>query len=230
MATSTTSVASAGRRGALAMLPMLAGYVPFALVIGSAAADRGTPLAGWAGSWLILGGSAHLATMRTLDEAGLAAAIFTGLLINARLLVYSASLARRWGEQPRWFRFAAAGLIIDPTWVVADRHAEQATDLAEHRGYFLGAGLTLAAGWSGAMAVGAVLGARLDWLDLQIAVPLCLLALVGPGLRARGTRLVIVVAGAVALLTASWPSGTGLLAAIAAGCITALAIDRRAPA
>ena len=35
------------------------------------------------------------------------------------------------------------------------------------------------------MAVGAVLGARLDWLDLQIVVPLCLLGLVGPGLRSR---------------------------------------------
>jgi predicted branched-subunit amino acid permease len=230
MATSSTAVASAGRRGALAMLPMLAGYMPFALVIGSAAADRGTPLAGWAGSWLILGGSAHLATMRTLDEAGVAAAIFTGLLVNARLLVYSASLARRWGEQPGWFRFAAAGLIIDPTWVVADRHAGETVDLAEHRRYFLGAGLTLAAGWSGGMAVGAVLGARLDWLDLQIAVPLCLLALVGTGLRRSGTRLVIVVAGVVALLTASWPSGTGLLAAIAAGSLAGVAVERRNPA
>ncbi len=230
MVPSTTTVASAGRRGALAMLPMLAGYMPFALVIGSAAADRGTPLAGWAGSWLILGGSAHLATMRTLDEAGAAAAIITGLLVNARLLVYSASLAKRWGQQPQWFRFAAAGLIIDPTWAVADRHADLATDLAEHRRYFLGAGLTLAAGWSAGMAVGAVLGARLDWLDLQIAVPLCLLALVGTGLRGSTTRLVIAVAGTVALLTADWPSGTGLLAAIAAGSVTGLALDRRAAA
>ena len=74
--------------------------MPFALVIGSAAADHGTPLAGWAGSWLIFGGSAHLAAIRTLDDAGAVAAILTGLLINARLLVYSASLARRWAGQP----------------------------------------------------------------------------------------------------------------------------------
>jgi predicted branched-subunit amino acid permease len=38
--------------------------------------------------------------MRTLDDAGAVAAILTGLLINARLLVYSASLARRWAGQP----------------------------------------------------------------------------------------------------------------------------------
>src|SRR3954469_180799 len=106
--------AAAARRGVLAMLPLLTGYVPFALVIGSVCAQHGAPLAGWTGSLLIFGGSAHLAAIRTLDSSGVAAAIFTGLLINARLMVYSASLARRWAGQPRWFRIAAAGLIIDP--------------------------------------------------------------------------------------------------------------------
>ena len=147
-------VPSAVRSGALAMLPLLASYIPFALVIGSTAADHGAALAGWAGSVLIFGGSAHLAALRTLDEAGPLAAILTGLLVNARLLVYSASLARRWPEQPRWFRLVAAGLIIDPTWAAAERHAGQCSDPRQQRRYFLAAGLTLAAGWSGAMAVG----------------------------------------------------------------------------
>src|SRR5829696_6794379 len=77
-----------------------------ALVIGTIVAEHGDPLAGWAGSSLTFGGSAHLAAIRTLDDAGPVVAIFTGLLINARLLVYSASLARRWSDQPLWFRFA----------------------------------------------------------------------------------------------------------------------------
>jgi predicted branched-subunit amino acid permease len=222
-----SDVRSAARSGALAMLPLLASYIPFALVIGSTAADHGAALAGWAGSLLIFGGSAHLAAIRTLDQGGPLAAILTGLLVNARLLVYSTSLARRWSEQPRWFRLAAAGLIIDPTWVAAERHAGRCPDLHQQRRYFLAAGLTLGAGWSGAMALGALMGARLDWLDLQIFIPLCLLGLVGAGLRAAGARSVMVVAAAVALLTASWPAGTGLLAAIVAGCAIGLANDKR---
>ncbi len=126
------------------------------------AADHGAPVAGWAGSWLIYGGSAHLAALQTLDQSGAAAAILTGLLVNARLVVYSAALARRWPDQPRWFRFAAAGLIIDPTWAVAERHAESSADPAAQRRYFLAAGLTLGVGWSAAIAAGALLGARLD--------------------------------------------------------------------
>ena len=38
------------------------------------------------------------------------------------------------------------------------------------------------------------MGARLDWLDLEIVIPLCLLGLVGAGLRAAGARSVILVA------------------------------------
>lgn len=209
--------ASAARQGALTMLPMLAAYVPFALVVGTTVAAHGPPLAGWAGSWLIFGGSAQLATLRTLVAAGPVAAVITGLLVNARLLAYSASLARRWGDQPRWFRLAAAAMVIDPTWAVAERHAGHTGDAGARRRYFLAAGLTLGGGWCLAVGVGVLAGSRIDSLDLRIAVPLCLLALIGPQLRARGDRLVIAVAALVALLTASWPSGTGLLAAIVAG-------------
>ena len=60
------------------MVPLLVAYMPFALVIGATAAEHGSPVAGWAGSWLIYGGSAHLAAIRTLDEAGPVMAIITG--------------------------------------------------------------------------------------------------------------------------------------------------------
>jgi len=224
--TRTSTGASTGvRAGILEMLPLLAGYVPFALVIGSIVAEHGDPLAGWAGSWLIFGGSAHLAAIRTLDDAGPVVAIFTGLLINARLLVYSASLARRWSDQPLWFRFAGAALIIDPTWAAAQQQPELGP--RRDRGYFVAAGLTLGAGWTIAIAAGAVLGTQLDGLDLDIVIPLCLLGLVGAGLRAAGSRPVVVVAATVALLTTGWPAGTGLLAAIGAGCAAGLANDRR---
>jgi predicted branched-subunit amino acid permease len=217
---------AAARRGALAMAPLLAAYVPFALVVGSVAAEHGGPFAAWAGSWMIFGGSAHLATVRTLN-AGPIAAILTGLLVNARLLVYGASLGHRWSEQPRWFRFAAAGLIVDPTWAVGERHAAESTDLREQRGYFIGAGLALGVVWTTAIAVGAVLGARLESIDLSIIIPLCLLGLIGGGLRAPGARSVIVVAAAAALLTAGWPSGTGLLVAVVAGCLTGIVSEPR---
>jgi predicted branched-subunit amino acid permease len=211
------------------MVPLIAGYIPFALVIGAACAEHGEPLAAWTGSWLIYGGSAHLATIRTLDSNGLAVAALTGLVVNARLIVYSASLARHWTAQPRWFRVAAAGLIIDPTWLAAERHAHDERDPTAQRRFFLSAGLTLGLAWSTAIALGTVAGARLDWLDVDIVAPLCLIALVGPAIRARTERVVVVAAAVVAVLTRDLPSGTGLLLAIVVG-VVAGTIDRRGAA
>ncbi len=204
------------RAGVVAMVPFVLGYAPFALVIGAAVAKSGDPLAGWSGSWLIYGGSAHLAVLRSLD-AGLLVAVASGLLINARLLAYSASLARRWHDQPLWFRVVAAALVIDPTWAAAERHAAAGASDAAQRRFFLAAGAVLGVGWSTLIAVGVVAGGRLDAVDLEVVVPLCLAALVGPALRDAANRVPVIAAGSVAVLTSRWPSGIALLLAIAAG-------------
>ena len=228
------NTADTGRSGAAIlsgvadMVPLVFAYLPFALVIGAAVAAHGDTVAGWAGSWLIYGGSAHLAAIQALDDGGATVAIVTGLLINARLIVYSAGLARRWRGQPRWFRIAAAGLIIDPTWAAAERYADGCADARRQRGHFIAAGLALGVGWSAAIGAGAIVGARLARFDLDIVVPLCLLALVGEALRERDSRRVIIAAALVAWITSAWPSGTGTLAAITAG-VAAGRLGRRRP-
>jgi branched chain amino acid efflux pump len=113
------------RDGVTAMAPFVVGYAPFALAVGAVVASHGDRVAGWAGSWLIYGGSAHLSTLRTLDRSGLLLAILAGALVNARV-IYSAPLATRGSTQPTWFRLVAAPLIIDPTWALATRAATQA--------------------------------------------------------------------------------------------------------
>jgi predicted branched-subunit amino acid permease len=216
---------SAAADGVRAMLPLIAGYLPFALVIGAAVGAHGDALAGWAGSWLIYGGSAHAATLRTLGTGSVLLAIGTGILVNTRLVVYSSSLAARWRAQPRWFRFAAAPLIIDPTWALAT--ARPLRPPAAERAFFLAAGATLGVAWSGCIAAGVVLGDALPADHLAVAVPLCLLALVAPRLTERDSRAVGVAAGAVAWLATPLPSGAGTLLAIAAGTVAGSAIADR---
>jgi branched chain amino acid efflux pump len=210
------------RAGFLAMVPFVVGYAPFALVIGAAVAGSSDPLAGWSGSWLMFGGSAHLAVLRSLD-AGLLVAVAGGLLINARLLAYSASLAQHWRNQPRWFRVVAAAMVIDPTWAAAERHAATgASDQAQRR-FFLTAGVVMGAGWSALIAVGAVVGGRLDALRLEVVVPLCLATMVGPVLRDGGGRAAVFAAALVATLGSRLPAGVVLLVAIAAGALAGAA-------
>lgn len=211
--------------GALAMLPFIAGYAPFALVIGAAVADHGDELAGWSGSWLVYGGSAQLAALRGID-AGVVLAVAAGLLVNARLLVYSASLAGPWREQPRWFRMVAAALIIDPTWALAQRRAGDGSAPRAQRRFFLGAGVALGIGWSALMAIGVMVGSAAGRPELEIAAPLCLSALIGPPLAQAGNRAPIIVSAAVTLATLAMPAGLGILCAIAAGALAGGVLHR----
>jgi len=206
-------------KGAATMLPVLVGYLPFALTIGVAAGGSSDRLAAWAGALLIFGGSAHLSVIELVGNgSGVAAAIGTGLLINSRLMVYSASLLPLWREAPRRHRLMAAALIIDPTWLIARRRQEQPGTTQDRRAFFGGAAATLAGGWSATIGAGMLLGTpQVATSFLGLCTPLCLAAIVAPHLRTAGGTRCVSAAGLVAVWTSSWPSGTGLLLAMAAG-------------
>jgi predicted branched-subunit amino acid permease len=207
------------------VLPLAIGYVPFALVVGTALAEHHGGPAGWAGSWLIYGGSAQLAALRALGSSGAAIAVLTGLLVNARMMLYTAALAHRWRDQPRWFRLLGAALVIDVTFALAA--ARPLETRARERSYVLVVGLTLGAVWTATIGVGALLGPRLHFAALGVIAPMCLVALIAPRLVQRGERPTIVVAAGVAVLAAGrLPAGTGVPLAVAAGWLAGTLADR----
>ena len=68
MQTTTTrdsEVVSAARAGVTAIAPLVIGFAPFALVVGATIGAASNHEAGIAGSWLIYGGSAQIATVRS---------------------------------------------------------------------------------------------------------------------------------------------------------------------
>ena len=211
------------------MAPIVIGYAPFAFVLGSAIAAHAEPVAGWAGIWPIFGGSAHLSVLRAVDEgAGALLAIAIGLLVHARLALYSASLAPKWHDQPTWFRLVAAAILIDPTWALADARASRPGSAADYRRYYLAAALTLGIGWTLMVTVGTMLGHRIGGgFGLDLTIPLCMVGLVGPRLIRWSDAGIAAAAGVVVWSTSAWPAGTGLLLAIGAGvAVGALAEGR----
>jgi predicted branched-subunit amino acid permease len=209
------------RGGAAAMAPLLVGYAPFAIVVGAASAAGPEPWAGWAATFLVFGGSAHLAVVQLLDAgAALGTVVLTGLVIQARLIVYSASLAQEWRGWSRRSRLVLAATIVDPTWALAQERSRRAGSVAAKQAWYVGAAGTLAAGWGALVAVGFVAGARLPaspaW---DLIAPLVLLALVVPQLGTSGARRAAVAGTIAALLAAELPAGTAVLAAMAAGAV-----------
>lgn len=222
------------REGAAAMAPLVAGYVPFALVIGVAAGTSADPLAAWAGSVLIFAGSAHLLVIDLVGSgAGLWAAVATAVVVNARLLVFSATLAPLWRGASPVRRMVAAAFVIDPLWALTSRRMQQDGTVHAGRHYYAGAAVVLLLGWTTAVATGAVLGGTVPDTGsgpaalLQMCVPACLAAVVGPHLRTSAGARAVLAAVLVAWVGRDWPAGTGLLLAMAAAALAGSAPRRR---
>ncbi len=214
--------------GARAMLPWLAGVTPFGLVIGVAAGQASIATgAAWFTAPTIYGGSAQIAAIDML-HAGAATlpVVVTVLVINLRLVLYSAAMARHWRGTPLWWRLLAGYLLVDPSFVVGlDRYraAERDPASADRRAghlHYLGGAALLWVGWMVAMAVGALAGATVPgWLHLELLVPLYLIGQILPSLRQRATRRAALVSAAVAVACLTAPLHLGIAIGILAGLV-----------
>jgi predicted branched-subunit amino acid permease len=218
--------------GARAMVPWLAGIVPFGLVIGVSAANADVPtLAGWLTGPLIFAGSAQLATIGMLDAGAAPLAVMAvALVINVRLIFYSATMARHWRGTPWWWRLVAGYLLVDPSVAVG---LEGYRRLGRGRGHahYLGGAVLLWVSWLAAIGAGATAGAGLPtWLHLQFVIPLYLVGQAISKLADPALRRAIFVAAGVALLALPAPLQLGIALAIAAGIAAGLTARPAGPA
>lgn len=217
-----------GMTAVLDMLPVAAGIVPFALIIGVTIQQTGINEAlGLVGGAALYAGSAQLSALSLLDAgAGLAVVVGAVALINARFLVYGAGLEPRFRDQPRWFRWLGPQFIVDQTYALAMGRGDLDT-ARRFRHYWLAMAAVLGAMFIGAMAVGEALGPVLPAeTPVGFVATVVFIALLAP--RLRGARPVIVasVAAGVSLLGADWPNGLGLGAGVGAGFVAAALIER----
>lgn len=214
------------RAGVRAMAPMLLALAPFGLLVGAAVAASDNPTAALLSTWTIYGGAAHLAVLGVLHQgAGVLGATLVGLVINARLLAYSASLAPHWRRASMRSRIVAAALMVDPTWALA--HSRPG-DSASVRRFYFGAGLTLWFGWPVVVVLGVFLGGSVQGFPVATLLPsLTLAALVVPQMRNRPGLAAGAAASAVAVATAGLDTGLALGLAAAAGASAGFIVQRR---
>jgi predicted branched-subunit amino acid permease len=210
--------------GARAMVPWLAGIVPFGLVIGVSAVRADVPtVAGWLTGPLIYSGSAQVATIGMLDAGAAPVVVVTAaLIINIRLIFYSATMARHWRGTPWWWRLMAAYLIVDPSVAVGLNGYRRLSRDRAHA-HYLGGAVLLWVCWLAAIGIGVTAGAGLPaWLHLEFVIPLYLVGQAIAKLADPAARQAIFVAATVALLALSAPLQLGIVLAIAAGVIVGL--------
>jgi predicted branched-subunit amino acid permease len=223
----------ASRRGAADALPVVAAYVPFALTLGAAmAATRVSPLTAWSSSWVIFAGGAQLVTVQMLGAGAPALLVVTtALVVNARHLLYSASLATRARGWPARWRLAGAYVLADPVFALTiaryEQNQEGETDRSRFQ-YLAGVGAVFWPSWQLLVGLGVLLGQVLPpGLPLGTVTALTFLLLVLQSLRGVATVAAAAGGGVVALLTAGLPLGLNLVAGAAAGIAAGWAVGGR---
>jgi 4-azaleucine resistance transporter AzlC len=143
-------------------------------------------------------GSAQFAAASVLDDGGsVVAAVVAAVLLNARYLAISVSIAGAF-EGSRLRRLFESQLIVDESWAVAQRGGGRID-----RRILVAAGLLLYPCWVGATALGVFGGGLLgnpERLGLDAAFPALFLALLVSVVKTRREIAAALAGGAVALV------------------------------
>lgn len=210
--------------------PLMIAAVSFGLVTGAAINEAGLGVAESIGMAVgVYGGAAQLAATVLWDEgAPFFVTVGTALVINARFLIYSASLAPV--VEPRSVASAAGNgyLIRDGAYALTmARRDRPGLSLGP---YYLGAALTDWTVWLLATTAG-VFGAGFvpDTWSLDFVVPLVFIAfLAGSMKEARDYETALVSVVAAAVFVPLLPLETGVIAAITVGVVWGY-VRERAP-
>jgi len=148
---------SEARAGMAAMLPVALAALPFGMLFGAEAARQGLSVAeALLMSLTVFAGGAQFMSMGLwADPAPWLALALATFVVNLRHALMAASLSGKVAAFTGWQRGAAAFLMADETWALAERRAF-GTRLTP--AYYFGVALTLYVLWSISTVAGALVG------------------------------------------------------------------------
>jgi len=215
------------RRGVRDVIPLLLGIIPFGFIAGIAAVNAGLGLPEAVGlSAIVFAGAAQLAALDLIGrDAPLTIVVVTAVVINLRMLMYSASIAPHFQRLSSRTKAAVAYLLTDQAYALAIARY-RTEDSTRSVAYYFGVAATLWVVWQLTTIAGVVLGTSVpESLGLEFAVPLVFLALLIPAMEDGPTTIAGVLGGVVAVGTAGLPLNLGLLVGASVGIVAGLLTD-----
>lgn len=213
--------------GARAILPALVAGVPFGLLIGALAVERGlSPAeAGLMSAFVFAGGSQFVALSGWTMPPALVATALATLVVNLRHVLMSASLRPRLRHWPAPLRVLALLLLADEVWAFAEARAARGR---LGPAFYAGLALPLYVAWLAATLIGAELGRLVEdpkALGFDFAFIAIFIGLI-VGFRQRpGFLVTAAAAGGTAALVhllapGAWSIAAGAVAGMAAAALT----------
>lgn len=214
--------------GVQAVLPVLLGVVPFALIAGVAAVSTDLSAAQGIGmSLIVFAGAAQLVAMQLIASDTPAFVILAStFFINLRFLMYSTSIGVQFQRLPLAWKGMAGYLLTDQAYAMSIIRYTRYPQRPYKRWFYFGAAVALWTVWQAGTIVGVLLGAQIpaEW-SLDFAVPLTFLALVFPAIADRATAITAVIAGLTAVAAKGLPYNAGLILAALLGIGAGLLLE-----
>ena len=215
------------KRGIAHALPLVVPAIPFAFVFGIVVGASGLPgWLGWSTSPIIFGGAAQITLLTLIGEgASLAAAVTAALIVGARHLLYSVTMAPRFKDQPAWFRWLGPYVLIDQVFALVT--LEDKLTARDFRHYFLASGFTFWSFWMFSTAIGIALGPMIPerW-NLAFAAPVLFMGLLANAANNWKKIIAALVAAVVTMAFAEVPNKGGLLIGACSGIVLGLLMER----
>ncbi len=205
--------------GVRAVLPILLGVVPFAMITGVAAVGVGlSPLDSFGMSVIVFAGASQLAVMQLMKTGSpWIIMVLTAWIINLRFIMYSAVLAPSMQKLPVKQKALLAYMLSDQAFGVSTSY------FATHEGvnrcwFYFGTALTVWVTWQISAIAGSLLGTLIpaSW-GLDFAFPLSFMALMFAALSDRPTVAAAVTGGLTAVIGKGLPYNIGLVLATLVG-------------
>lgn len=211
-------------------LPILLGVAPFGMIYGVLATGAGLSAGdAQAMSSVVFAGSAQFMLVQLLN-LGMPTImmILTGLIINLRHALYSASIAPYTRHLNPVWKALLSYILTDEAYAVVIMHYQKKEDSGYKHWFFLGAGLALWTCWQLSTAAGIFLGAQVpaSW-GLDFTLALTFIALVVPAINDNPSLFSALSAGLTAILARNLPYKLGLIAAALVGICAGLWSEKR---
>lgn len=218
--------------GARDTLPLVIAAVPFGVVFGAMAQNVGLSLGAIVGmSAVVFAGSAQFIAITLLaSSAALPVILLTVFIVNARHMLYSASLMPNAARIPQWMRVPMAFWLTDETFAVVSNRIRRDPQAPGLRWYYLGSALFMYGNWLACTWAGLTLSRRLPDLThwgLDVAMIVAFVGIVVPALKTRAHWACMLVALFCGVVTHDWPHQTGLLFSSCLAIAVGALIDRR---
>lgn len=221
---------SAFLAGARDQAPGVLGNIPFGLITGAAASAAGIdPVIAIAMSIIVFAGAAQLVAIQLISEGAPGAMIvLAALVVNLRMMMYSAAVAPFFAHLNLRWKFLIGYLLTDHAFALMTARFSTSDDNPHKRWYYLGAGSLMWVVWQIALAVGVFIGVQVpaSW-SLEFLIPLMFISLVAPALKTRPQLMAALCAATASVFTASFPLKSGLMVAALAGVVGGLLMEQR---